>query len=179
MEGERKVILSALTSVGYIGYYIVSVYKVYVHGARVQRLRFHWRGKFFINGLRTTVCTCARAGWTTRVAHGHATRADRGYWFYRKLLPMKTGFERDAPCTASVIFESLQTIFKFTFERETREPERFVGVHLPVAPADFLQTEIVRSMVLFHEFWKYLIIYLFISCGVSSHDCRNHKTTNF
>lgn len=65
MEGERKVILSALTSVGYIEYYIVSVYKVYVHGARVQRLCFYRGGRggilFLINGLRmqrsTSVCT--------------------------------------------------------------------------------------------------------------------------
>ena len=67
MEGERKVILSALTSVGYIEYYIVSVYKVYVHGARVQRLRFYRGGGegreiFLINGLRTPVYTCVHNG---------------------------------------------------------------------------------------------------------------------
>lgn len=89
MEGERKVILSALTSVGYIGYYIVSVYKVYVHDARVQRQRFHQREKFFINGLRTMVYACVYDYAVVR----------RKYWFYRKLMRTKMlQLKGDASC---------------------------------------------------------------------------------
>lgn len=115
MEGECKVILSALTSVGYIGYYIVSVYKVYVHGARVQRLRFHRRGKFFINGLRTAAytraracacvyaCTCSRA---RGVVHSHNNR--------RALILSKiVADETDTVQRGSRSVRNLQNCFNF------------------------------------------------------------------
>lgn len=62
MEGERKVILSALTSVGYIRYYIVSVYQVY--GVQRSYLREREEKKFFFFFIKRSthdgehVCTC-------------------------------------------------------------------------------------------------------------------------
>lgn len=89
MEGERKVILSALTSVGYIRYYIVSVYQVY--GVQRSYLREREEKNFFFFyktvyawwWTRVYVCMCMCVSVSVRWSnHGK-------YWFYRKLLPTK------------------------------------------------------------------------------------------
>lgn len=104
MEGERKVILSALTSVGYIRYYIVSVYQVY--GVQRSYLREREKKNFFFikrsthDGEHVYVCMCMCVSVSVRWSnHGK-------YWFYRKLLPTKM-MQLKGDATLSSCFEGM------------------------------------------------------------------------